>query len=86
MNAERVENECNISLDDGRKARRNHRDFKPGFVDALFSRGAAYREWREKDRSLAAAIMLVKQNLRKLERDAGRASESYRMLREKWSS
>ena len=55
MNAERVENECNISLDDCRKARRNHRDFKPGLIDALFSRDA-YREWREKDRSLAGAI------------------------------
>ncbi|HEY3456280.1 MAG TPA: AAA domain-containing protein [Bryobacteraceae bacterium] len=37
-------------------ARLEHQAFKPGLVDALFTFGTSYREWREKDRILAAAV------------------------------
>ncbi len=48
--------DCKANLETASDVRRRHQDFKPGLVDALFSLGAAYREWREKDRLLAAAI------------------------------
>jgi hypothetical protein len=54
--AEASHGKCKISLDEPLNARRDHRHFKPGLVDALFTLGSAYREWREKDRLLAAAI------------------------------
>ncbi|HEX4167058.1 MAG TPA: ATP-binding protein [Bryobacteraceae bacterium] len=37
-------------------ARRNHHSFKPGLVDALFTRGGAYQEWRDADGRLAATV------------------------------
>ncbi len=46
---------CKSGLDESVSARRDHQDFKPGLVDAIFTRGAAYHEWREKDQALAAA-------------------------------
>ena len=54
--AEDSQSKCKISLDNALDARRGHRAFKPGLVDALFTLGAAYREWREKDRLLATTI------------------------------
>ena len=54
--AEHSQQECKTVLDEARKARRDHHDLKPGLVDALFTRGAAYREWLEKDRLLASAV------------------------------
>lgn len=48
--------DAKASRDEAVETRRRHQDFKPGLVDALFSRGAAYREWRERDRLLADAV------------------------------
>ncbi len=45
-----------IRLRDALNARREHLQFKPGLVDAVFTAGAAYREWRDKDRRLLAAV------------------------------
>ena len=54
--AEDFRDGCQNSLYQATNARRDHRVFKPAFVDALFTMGGAYREWREKDLHLAAAI------------------------------
>ncbi len=45
-----------IRVRDALSARREHLQFKPGLVDAVFTAGAAYREWRDKDRRLLAAV------------------------------
>jgi hypothetical protein len=43
-------------LESALEARRAHLVFKPGMVDAVFSRGQAYQDWREKDLRLASAV------------------------------
>jgi hypothetical protein len=43
-------------LESALEARRAHLAFKPGMVDAVFSRGQAYQDWREKDLRLASAV------------------------------
>lgn len=48
----------------GREARRlKHRDFRPGFVTALFSLGKAVREWRAEDHDLALGVQEAEQSL-----------------------
>ncbi len=46
----------NGKLEEAVNARSRHRKFKPGVVDALFSFGAAYREWRRRDLLLVERI------------------------------
>ena len=45
-----------FSLDEAIAARRDHQHFKPGLVDVLFTRGAAYHHWHEKDRLQEDAV------------------------------
>jgi hypothetical protein len=59
--AEDLERRAKLNLDEARTARREHQDLKPGLVDAVFTRGAAYREWTEKDRSLAVAASVAEE-------------------------
>lgn len=54
--AETAEQEAGLALEEARAARRGHQDVKPGLVDAVFTRGVAYRDWLETDLSLAAAV------------------------------
>jgi AAA domain-containing protein len=44
------------NLDTALASRRAHRAFKPSMVDAVFSGGRAYHDWREKDLRLASAV------------------------------
>jgi AAA domain len=53
---ETLRNETRTKLNQALLARREHLTFKPGLVDALFSRGRAYAEWRARDLLLAAAV------------------------------
>jgi hypothetical protein len=47
---------CKSRLDEAMNARGYHRKFKPGLVDALFTLGTSYREWRQRDLLLVADI------------------------------
>ncbi len=52
QNRERSRSGLQIAI----QARHDHLVFKPGMVDAVFSRGQAYRDWREKDLRFAASV------------------------------
>ncbi len=56
--------ERQVSLDEAIAARRDHQHFKPGLLDALFTRGAAYRHWHEKARLLENALDELERELR----------------------
>jgi AAA domain len=52
------EQEGQKTLDDAVKARKEHLGFKPTLIDALFTLGRVYREWRKHDLPLAAHVEL----------------------------
>ncbi len=47
---------CESELESAFADRRRHLPFKPGLVDALFTRGRAYRAWRTTDDHLSQAV------------------------------
>jgi hypothetical protein len=70
-------------LEEARIARRDHHDLKPGLVDAMFTRGAAYREWLEKDRLLAAAVAIREKELNDARAVCSACQKELRVLEEK---
>ncbi len=58
LGATNLEQEGKKRLDDALEARKEHLGFKPTFIDALFTLGKAYREWRTHDLPLAAQVEL----------------------------
>ena len=71
---------CKTALDEARTGRRYHQDLKPSLVDALFTRGAAYREWLERDRSLAAAVSARETELTQARAECGARQNELRRL------
>jgi hypothetical protein len=50
-------------VDEATHRRLEHRRFRPGILEILFSLGKAFREWREKDKTLVVLIEQVEHNL-----------------------
>jgi hypothetical protein len=48
--------ESRSRVEEAVRSRREHGVFKPGLVDAIFSLGKAYREWRREDLRLAGTV------------------------------
>ncbi len=54
--AEAIQRQSKSELEEAKQRRREHLIFKPTLVDAVFTVGAAYREWRAKDLMLAGDV------------------------------
>jgi hypothetical protein len=78
--AEDSQCECKTALDEARAGHRYHQDLKPSLVDALFTRGAAYRQWLERDRSLAAAASARETELTQARAECGARQNELRRL------
>ena len=47
--------ELSAKVDEALSIRKQHREFRPGLLEIVFSLGRAFREWRLKDKGLASA-------------------------------
>lgn len=63
-----AESKQDALLEKARNRRLEHRQFRPGLVEIIFSFGRAFREWRDQDRVLVAAVSVE-------ERHCGEAQE-----------
>jgi len=50
------EKACSLKTEQAKSHRLEHRQFHPGIFEILLSLGKAFREWRQKDTQLAAAV------------------------------
>jgi hypothetical protein len=70
-----AETACNAALREAVESRSRHQEFKPSLVDAVFTRGAAYREWRDRDLALASLIE-QEETKRRFIREGGAGQEA----------
>jgi len=74
--------QCEINRATSLEARRNHQSFKPGLVDALFTFGSAYREWREKARPLASELEAREKELEQARVECDQRAQTLRGIEE----
>ncbi len=80
--AEERQEKCRIGLEESVGVRRDHQCLKPGLVDALFTRGVAYHEWREKDRLLAVTADVGEAELKQARAECEARQQSLRSIEE----
>ncbi len=68
------------SLEEAENRRLDHRRFRPGIFEILFSLGKAFREWRQKDRVLAGRIEEAEQKLAQAARQRLTCQQKFQSL------
>lgn len=58
-----VENQCARVLAESRGRRLEHRQYRPGFWEIIFSLGRSFRKWLAKDQTLAESVDLAEDKL-----------------------
>lgn len=79
--AQYTENDCSLNIEQAKASRLEHRKFRPGFIEILFSLGKAFRRWSEKDQLLASNIDRAEQNLNEAKKYTTDKEELLEMLK-----